>query len=330
MPSVEENVGIWDGDYEWHDEGEEWSREWGNSTAQWYGCVYPRIQRFLPAGRILELAPGYGRWVDFLLPHCDSYIGVDLSTRCIDACNQRFAGIDKATFATNDGVTLAMVADSSVDFVFCFDSFVHVEDETLASYLKELDRVLAPDGVAFIHHSNMGTYRRLADLAAPLGLLRLPAKWRLRLDHVGIVSNTQWRGLSVTAARFADIGGIHRVALRRPGTDQLERGRLAHRRHLRRDPSGLSLGSTQPSSEEPAVRHGGAGNPTLRHGLRHVVTRLSGSIRDRGRGSLHNCPIHQLDPGTAGCRLLRGRAGCGASASTLSVAATEERRAPKS
>ena len=89
-------------------------------------------------------APGYGRWVDSLLPHCDSYIGVDLSTRCIDACNERFAGIDKATFATNDGVTLAMVADSSVDFVFCFDSFVHVEDETLASYLKELDRVLTP------------------------------------------------------------------------------------------------------------------------------------------------------------------------------------------
>ena len=122
--------------------------------------------------------------------------------------------IDKATFSTNDGVTLPMVADSSVDFVFCFDSFVHVEAETLASYFKELDRVLAPDGVAFIHHSNMGTYRRLADLAAPLGLLRLPAKVRLQLDHVGIVSNTRWRGLSVTAARVAELAesaGLHCV-----------------------------------------------------------------------------------------------------------------------
>jgi SAM-dependent methyltransferase len=214
MPSVEENVGIWDGDYEWHDEGEEWSEPWGNSTAQWYGCVYPRIQRFLPAGRILELAPGYGRWVDYLLPHCDSYIGVDLSTRCIEACTQRFATREKATFATNDGVTLPMVADASVDFVFCFDSFVHVEDETLASYCKELARVLTPDGVGFIHHSNMGAYRRLANLAAPLGLLRLPARVRLQLDHVGIVSNTRWRGLSVTAPRFVELAesaGLHTV-----------------------------------------------------------------------------------------------------------------------
>jgi SAM-dependent methyltransferase len=214
VPSVEENSGIWDGDYEWHDEGEEWSREWGSSTAQWYGCIYPRIQRFLPAGRILELAPGYGRWVDFLLAHCDSYMGVDLSTRCIEACTRRFADREKATFSTNDGVTLPMVADSSVDFVFCFDSFVHVEVETLASYLEELERVLVPDGVAFIHHSNMGAYRRLFDLGAPLGLKRLPAVVRLQLDHVGIVSNTRWRGLSVTAPRFVELtesAGLHCV-----------------------------------------------------------------------------------------------------------------------
>jgi SAM-dependent methyltransferase len=214
VPTVEENVGIWDGNYAWQDSGEEWSQPWGNSTAQWYGCVYPRIQRFLPAKRILELAPGYGRWVEFLLPQCDSYIGVDLSTRAIEACTQRFAGEKKATFATNDGLTLPMVADSSVDFAFCFDSFVHLEAETLASYLAELDRVLAPDGVAFIHHSNMGTYRRINDLLKPLGLLRLPAQMRLQLDHIGVVSNTRWRGLSVTASRFAELteaAGLHCV-----------------------------------------------------------------------------------------------------------------------
>ena len=42
---------------------------------------------------------------------------------------------------------LPMVEESSIDFVFSFDSLVHVEAETLAAYLSELARVLKPDGV---------------------------------------------------------------------------------------------------------------------------------------------------------------------------------------
>lgn len=54
-----------------------------------------------------------------------------------------------------------MVADGSVDFAFSFDSLVHVEEDAMAGYTRELARVLAPDGVAFIHHSNEGAYPQL-------------------------------------------------------------------------------------------------------------------------------------------------------------------------
>jgi hypothetical protein len=58
----------------------------------------------------------------------------------------------------NDGSSLAMVENGSIDLVFSFDSLVHAELEVLGCYLRELARVLAADGVAFLHHSNMGAY----------------------------------------------------------------------------------------------------------------------------------------------------------------------------
>jgi hypothetical protein len=47
--------------YDWKEAGEEWSQPWGSSAAQWTGTIFPRIRQCLPAGTILEVAPGFGR-----------------------------------------------------------------------------------------------------------------------------------------------------------------------------------------------------------------------------------------------------------------------------
>jgi ubiquinone/menaquinone biosynthesis C-methylase UbiE len=60
-----------------------------------------------------------------------------------------FAGHDNARFESNNGRSLPVVADSSMDLTFSFDSLVHIEAEVLAAYLRELARVHKPDGVAF-------------------------------------------------------------------------------------------------------------------------------------------------------------------------------------
>ena len=207
MPSIDENLQKWNEDYNWQSSGEPWSRHWGSSSAQWYGCIYPRIHGFLPAPTILEIAPGFGRWTEFLLPHCSNLIGVDVAPKCTEACAQRFADHPEASFFTNDGLSLPMVADSSVDFAFSFDSLVHVEAESLASYLRELARVLKPDGVGYLHHSNYGAYRRSADALAPLQdtFDRLPGRMRAQLLRAGVYRGTHWRASSVTAANFADL-----------------------------------------------------------------------------------------------------------------------------
>jgi ubiquinone/menaquinone biosynthesis C-methylase UbiE len=199
MPDVDANLRQWGNDYAWPEAGDEWSAAWGGPDAQWHFTLLPRVRPFLPAGTILEIAPGYGRWTKYLVDNCDSYVGVDLSPASIDACRTRFADTAHAEFHVNDGRSLSAVHDSSADFAFSFDSLVHVEEAAIASYLTELARVLTPDGVAFLHHSNLAGCK---PVARP-GRLALQAAERVRHRDTG--GFDQWRGVSMSAQRMEEL-----------------------------------------------------------------------------------------------------------------------------
>jgi SAM-dependent methyltransferase len=154
MPDLQWNRSTWDGDYGWAGGGEEWSKDWGGSEAQWFGTLYPRLHRALPARAILEIAPGFGRWTRFLLPLCENYIGIDLSASCVQACRETFAAAEHATFLQNDGISLSEIANESFDLVFSFDSLVHAELDVLEQYIPQIIAKLTQSGIAFLHHSN--------------------------------------------------------------------------------------------------------------------------------------------------------------------------------
>src|SRR3984957_21138533 len=124
MPELEWNRVRWNDEHPWPESGDEWSAGWGGPRAQWYGTIFPRIARWLPAARVLEIAPGFGRWTQFLLRQCDELYGVDLNPKCIQRCVQRFSAYNRAHFVQNDGFSLGMVADNTIDLVFSFDSLV--------------------------------------------------------------------------------------------------------------------------------------------------------------------------------------------------------------
>lgn len=165
MPSIGENLRTWS-TYDWRQGGDEWSSSWGGPRMQWWGTVFPRIQAFVPGRTIVEIAPGHGRFTQFLLGECRELIGVDITAACVDACQRRFATAH-ARFFVGDGRSLFAVADASVDFAFSFDSLVHVDPESIRGYCGELRRVLAPTGAAFLHHSNLGAYAATVDLGQP-------------------------------------------------------------------------------------------------------------------------------------------------------------------
>lgn len=180
MGSVEENRHHWES-YDWSGGGEEWSSVWGGSAAQWRGAILPRIRPYLPAGSLLEIACGAGRWSVQLRQHARRLTLVDLSATAIAACRARFAGDAEVECFQNDGRDLSMVRDATVDFAFSFDSLVHCELPELAVYLRALAAKLSRDGVGFIHHSNFA-----AVLAAVPG-----------------TKNLHWRAESVSAEAFA-------------------------------------------------------------------------------------------------------------------------------
>ena len=154
MPDLDWNSRFWGADYAWTGRGEEWSEPWGSSEAQWFGSLLPRIHRFLPCQRILEIAPGFGRWTRFLLPECKQFIGVDLAAKCVTACQQTFTNYAHASFYQNDGLTLEAAGAEKFNFIFSFDSLVHAEADVFAAYIPQAIALLTDTGAAFIHHSN--------------------------------------------------------------------------------------------------------------------------------------------------------------------------------
>ena len=103
------------------------------------------------------------------------------------------------SYHVNDGRSLSMLPDRSVDFAFSFDSLVHAELPVIESYLRELARVLSRNGIAFLPHSNLGAFGRGA--ARRL----LPNSVCTALMTRGLLPNDHWRAYSVSADLVRDV-----------------------------------------------------------------------------------------------------------------------------
>jgi SAM-dependent methyltransferase len=156
VSTIEENRALYQRNYDWQQAGEEWSWPWGGSDMQWYGTWMPRLHRWLPAPTILEIGCGFGHWSAYLQAHCQRLLLVDIAERCAEACRARFAGYSHIECFANDGTSLEMIPDAAVDLVCSFDSLVHVDNQVLAAYVHQIAGKLSGQGVAFIHHSNLG------------------------------------------------------------------------------------------------------------------------------------------------------------------------------
>lgn len=187
MPSVEENREKWGSAYCWPQDGDEWSSPWGGPDMQWNWVIAPRLAQFFPARKVLEIAPGRGRWTRFLVGHAEHFLAVDLSNKCIESCRERFKERRNAEFHVNDGRSLDCAGDGEIDLVFSFDSLVHVDSDVIDAYVREIARVLSPEGAAFLHHSNLGAYPfrvqlsrvpKVRGVIRNLGLLDKSFHWR--------------------------------------------------------------------------------------------------------------------------------------------------------
>lgn len=146
------NKAIWEA-WDWKAGGEEWT-----PTEGWKQAVIRDVLcKYMPERTdILEIGPGGGRWTTDLIQRAANYTGIDISETCVQVCSEKFSASKNAKFIVGSGRDLAGVGDASLDAIWSFDVFVHINQAEVAAYLDEFKRVLRPGGVAVLHHGSVG------------------------------------------------------------------------------------------------------------------------------------------------------------------------------
>jgi SAM-dependent methyltransferase len=150
--SIDQNREQW-ADWDWSRGGEEWT-----VSAEWKQALVDEILlRYIQPGKtVLEIGPGAGRWTEALQRISERVIVVDLTEQAIDVCRSRFASSQNIEYHVNDGRSLPFQPNTSLDYVWSFDVFVHISPPDIDSYLGEFARALRPRGVGVIHHAREG------------------------------------------------------------------------------------------------------------------------------------------------------------------------------
>jgi ubiquinone/menaquinone biosynthesis C-methylase UbiE len=166
MPTLEKNR-FWDS-YEWSQDGDEWTDQAEFSAVAYVIWKQDIVDAFIvpsiaESSMVLEVAVGHGRWTPFLARRAQRYIGVDFSPSCIDFCRKRFTHLTNVDFCNTDGRTLSLLLSDSVQFIWSYDSFVHMEPDITECYLAEFARILSPGGRCAIHHPGTPTRRQRAN-----------------------------------------------------------------------------------------------------------------------------------------------------------------------
>lgn len=136
---------------------ERYGYSWGDPEASQdplgnYRWINDKVQSWITADTtLLDLGTMSGKWLPFFL-QAKQIICVDINDAFVQVVQRRFAEyLDKFRFYQTSGNELHGIASASVDVVFCMDTLVRVDKNTIFAYLLEIDRVLKKGGKFLIH-----------------------------------------------------------------------------------------------------------------------------------------------------------------------------------
>ncbi|MBX9246684.1 class I SAM-dependent methyltransferase [Actinotalea ferrariae] len=111
---------------------------------------YLVAQELVRGKRVLDIASGSGYGSQLLAATAASVIGVDREERAVAYASATY-GADNLEYRQGDATQIP-VEDGSIDVVITFETIEHIED--YRAFMREIDRVLAPDGLAVISTPN--------------------------------------------------------------------------------------------------------------------------------------------------------------------------------
>lgn len=138
-------------------------------------------------GRVLDLGCGPGHIAGYLRGQGAAVFGIDLSPEMIREARALNPGID---FSVGDMRALDL-EDASIAGILAFYSLIHLDDDGIAAALKEMRRVLAPDGILLAaFHVGEETLHRDELWGHPISLdfrFLTPARIQTQLREAGFV-----------------------------------------------------------------------------------------------------------------------------------------------
>jgi ubiquinone/menaquinone biosynthesis C-methylase UbiE len=129
--------------------------EWGDPEV-FRPLKFVRDQYLLPyvnpQHTAVEIGPGGGRWTRYLLGFGQLYV-VDYHAELLQELKKHF-NRPNMQFVHNHGTDFPGIADDSIDFIFSFGCFVHLDAHLIEQYLKNMRRILKGTGNALIQYSD--------------------------------------------------------------------------------------------------------------------------------------------------------------------------------
>jgi SAM-dependent methyltransferase len=155
--TVDENRRIWNQPRWWTNKGEQWTEDVrgyrGLDPEQWKATLIDQVMlsHLVKGSTILEIGPGAGRWTEHLAPLAGRLILTDISKTCLDLCRERFQQHAHIAYHLIER-RLEFIPSESIDGIWSYDVFVHINPSDIEAYVAEFARILKPGGIGVIHH----------------------------------------------------------------------------------------------------------------------------------------------------------------------------------
>ncbi len=149
-----------------------------------------------PDAVVLEIGCGIGRLLRPVARYCREAIGIDVSAEMVAQAGEYLASAPNARALHGDGANLNGVADESVDFVYSLLCLIHVDKRSAYRYLREVRRVLKPNGRALLQFQNilsprgLELFQSVAESDYPFEFYT-PEELRHLLASVGLETHTE-------------------------------------------------------------------------------------------------------------------------------------------
>jgi SAM-dependent methyltransferase len=169
--------------------------------------VLPRLRRPAAECSAVDLGCGVGRFSRAFASRFREVLGIDVSSEMVRHAREANPpeSYPNLRFEAGDGVTLP-AGDTAHDFVYSYEVFQHMPSEgVIRSNLREIARILRPDGLALLHvktEAEGGRVRAQLARVVPDSAVRLVKRLAGRDP---LVSDPSFRGTAVPRERLPEL-----------------------------------------------------------------------------------------------------------------------------